>query len=136
MAVITRRFVFIPEEGSAAFPNVISGGVSLTILDSIAVGQYIDVQFDDAIDNSSTDVNEHMEGKGFRFVEDSPATTIQEASDAAISAAAGSGSLPAATLRGQILFSIDGSTFTVQSPTVDATGWLADAQGELLVDGH
>lgn len=47
---------------------------------------------------------------------------------------ASAGSLPAATLVGQVLFSVDGANFAAKLPVVDDTmGWLNDGAGVLLV---
>jgi len=42
--------------------------------------------------------------------------------------------IPAATSLGQVLFSIDGASFTVQQP-VCGPGWLASDDGILIVSG-
>ena len=43
--------------------------------------------------------------------------------------------LPAATQVGDVLYSKDGATFTVEKPIVSIDGWLANADDELLVEG-
>jgi len=59
-----------------------------------------------------------------------------EASSKTIKPVTGSGALPAATEVGQVLFSYDGSSFTVEMPlTGDIDGWLTDDHGILLVEG-
>jgi hypothetical protein len=45
------------------------------------------------------------------------------------------GALPPATQVGQILFSKDGSTFTVELPITTSGGWLVNNEGTLLVVG-
>lgn len=47
----------------------------------------------------------------------------------------GGGDLPPATAVGQVLFSVDGSTFTVQQPLTSQQGWLVNNDGILLVSG-
>lgn len=41
-----------------------------------------------------------------------------------------------ATQIGQVLYSVDGSTFTAQLPLTSAQGWLVKLDGILLVKGH
>jgi len=48
--------------------------------------------------------------------------------------ASGSG-LPAAAAVGQLLFSVDGTVFTAQTPLTSPDGWLVDSAGLLLVAG-
>lgn len=48
---------------------------------------------------------------------------------------AGAGSLPAAGQLGQVLYSIDGSTFSVQLPLTSRHGWLVNDDGEHIVVG-
>lgn len=43
--------------------------------------------------------------------------------------------LPPATAVGQVLFSCDGATFTVETPLTSCDGWLTNNQGELIVVG-
>lgn len=43
--------------------------------------------------------------------------------------------LPPATDVGQVLFSVDGSTFTVRQPITTEEGWLVNDEGHLLVVG-
>ena len=43
--------------------------------------------------------------------------------------------LPPATELGQVLYSIDGASFTVQTPMVGGGGWLCNNDGTLLVRG-
>jgi hypothetical protein len=43
--------------------------------------------------------------------------------------------LPDATQIGQVLFSIDGTEFTVQVPVTNPGGWLVNNEGILLVAG-
>lgn len=43
--------------------------------------------------------------------------------------------LPAATDEGQVLYSLNGSTFTVQQPLVSSDGWLTNNEGILLIVG-
>jgi hypothetical protein len=45
------------------------------------------------------------------------------------------GNLPPATQVGQVLYSVDGLTFTVQQPLTSKQGWLVNNDGELLVCG-
>ncbi len=45
----------------------------------------------------------------------------------------GGGSLPSATAVGQVLFSEDGSTFTVEDPVTSCNGWLVNEDGQHLV---
>ena len=45
------------------------------------------------------------------------------------------GGLPPATMVGQVLFSEDGATVTVEDPLVGCDGWLANDDEELLVCG-
>ena len=47
----------------------------------------------------------------------------------------GSGALPPATQVGQVLFSVSGSTFTVELPVTSAEGWLVNNEGILIVNG-
>lgn len=44
------------------------------------------------------------------------------------------GALPSASSIGQVLLSIDGSSFTTQTPLV-GDGWLANSDGRMLVVG-
>lgn len=46
-----------------------------------------------------------------------------------------SASLPSASDVGQILFSVDGSTFEVRLPITTDEGWLVNDEGHLLVVG-
>lgn len=46
-----------------------------------------------------------------------------------------SSTLPSASQIGQILFSIDGSSFTAQLPVTSQEGWLANDDGILLISG-
>lgn len=41
--------------------------------------------------------------------------------------------LPAASTIGQVLFSIDGATFTAQLPVTDEAGWLVDETTGILI---
>ncbi len=43
--------------------------------------------------------------------------------------------MPAATDEGQVLYSLDGLTFTAQQPLVSSDGWLTNDDGILLVVG-
>lgn len=43
--------------------------------------------------------------------------------------------IAAAMQPGDVLFSLDGSTFTAQKPIVGTDCWLADDDGELIVEG-
>jgi len=45
------------------------------------------------------------------------------------------GGLPAATAIGEVLFSVDGATFTVNTPLTSSEGWLVAGDGTLLVVG-
>lgn len=45
------------------------------------------------------------------------------------------GGLPPATQLGQVLYSIDGASFTVQLPLTSCHGWLINNDGELIVVG-
>jgi len=45
------------------------------------------------------------------------------------------GSLPSAAEVGQVLYSADGSTFTVQTPLTECGGWLINDQGLHLAVG-
>lgn len=45
------------------------------------------------------------------------------------------GALPAATQVGQVLFSIDGSSFTVELPVTNPFGWIVNDEGILIVNG-
>lgn len=45
------------------------------------------------------------------------------------------GALPPATAVGQVLFSRNGTTFTVEQPIVSVDGWIANFDDELLVEG-
>lgn len=47
----------------------------------------------------------------------------------------GGGSLPPATQVGQVLYSPDGITFTVQQPLVSCNGWMVNDSCVLLVVG-
>jgi len=46
----------------------------------------------------------------------------------------GGGSTPATSL-GQVLFSINGTTFTAQQPLTSSNGWMVNSNGILLVTG-
>ena len=46
----------------------------------------------------------------------------------------GGGSIPA-TQVGQVLFSVDGSTFTAETPVTADGGWLVNAHGIQIVNG-
>lgn len=43
--------------------------------------------------------------------------------------------IPPATAVGQVLYSLDGTTFTVETPIVSCDGWLASDDGILIVCG-
>lgn len=45
------------------------------------------------------------------------------------------GSLPSASAAGQVLISLDGATFTIAIPVIGNACWLADGNGELIVEG-
>jgi len=45
----------------------------------------------------------------------------------------GGGALPPATQVGQVLFSADGTSFTVEVPITSCDGWLVNDDGVLLV---
>jgi hypothetical protein len=47
----------------------------------------------------------------------------------------GGGALPAANDVGDVLLSVDGSTFTVRHPLTGSAGWLVNDDGTLLVTG-
>lgn len=50
--------------------------------------------------------------------------------------ATGGGALPPATQIGQVLFSVNGTTFTVEQPLTEyGGGWLINDDGELIVTG-
>lgn len=46
-----------------------------------------------------------------------------------------SGAFPPATAIGNVLFSIDGSNFTEETPLTGTTGWLVNSEGTLIVTG-
>jgi hypothetical protein len=47
----------------------------------------------------------------------------------------GSAALPVATQVGQVLYSVDGSTFTVELPVTSRHGWLVNNDGIHIVVG-
>ncbi len=47
----------------------------------------------------------------------------------------GAGGLPTATSIGQVLYSIDGATFTAQQPLTNSSGWMVSDAGILIVTG-
>lgn len=49
--------------------------------------------------------------------------------------ATGGGALPPATQLGQVLYSADGATFTVELPLTSRHGWLVNDAGEHIVVG-
>lgn len=65
---------------------------------------------------------------------DGDVVSYQASGNKLIPTVGGSG-LPAATQRGQVLYSTDGSNFSVQLPLTSQFGWLVNSDGEHIVVG-
>lgn len=60
---------------------------------------------------------------------------VQEILESLDSQVGGGGSLPSATQEGQVLYSVDGTTFSVQTPIISEDGWLVNESGCHIVQG-
>ena len=52
-----------------------------------------------------------------------------------ITQSGGTGALPTPTQKGQVLFSVDGASFTIELPLTSPDGWLVNEAGLLIVVG-
>lgn len=68
------------------------------------------------------------------FVGAGVTATDDEASDATVVTIPGGEELPSASQIGQVLFSVNGSTFTAQTPLICEAGWMVEEKsGTLMV---